>query len=763
MKIIDIQNIPVELKGFRQWCCYSRVWNNKKGKYDKIPISPVTSQKAQSNNPSTWCDYQTALNYATRGDIDGIGFMFDKASGIFGVDIDNCVDDKGMFTPVAQEIIHTMQSYTEMSPSGQGVHILAKGILPAAGRRKDKLEVYDSGRFFTVTGRHVPNTPTTVEERSVEIGMIHSKYIAKGKTEPERKSEQPKLPQLRGSLSGTDLIEKISKSKQGADFQALWAGNTSRHGNDDSAADMALANILAFWTGRDAGRMDNLFRQSGLYRPKWDERHYSNGMTYGAATIARAINDCQKIYDPEIYRKVELEIPQEVNAIPKQSNKPKPQKIVCECFSQEGQFIPPILAEEILKHYRFAYQYAQLFMYDSGVYRRIEPKFIQQICLKALDDRYRDTRGNEVAKYIQTKIYSPDPFFTNDIKYINVVNGLLEWQVDVLHDHTPKYRSSIQVPITYDPAAECPAIEKFFADVLPADCMEIVYEIFGYFLIPDVRMQKAFLLKSNGESGKSIFLSLLQEFLGRDNYASEALQSLADNRFRAANLAGKLANIFADIPNSAIEDTSIFKALVTGDEISAERKCKDPFSFRNTARLIFSCNELPRTRDNSHGFFRRWVIINFPNSFPAGSPQRDPYLLEKLITPTELSGLLNKAIKSLKRLMQRGEFVMPPSCQNAVDEYVFLNDSCKAFLNDCIEISEHERVQRSTLFEYYKRYCGVSELKPVRDRKFNERVREFFPLVQEVKSCGILFWNGIKVIDPTMLFTQDFSVRGQQE
>ena len=738
------------MKQLKQWCCFSLVWSDKKGKYDKIPINPVTGRKAQSNNPATWCDYQTAVNYTQRSDIDGLGFMFDKASEVFGVDIDGCVDDSGQFTQIAQEIIHAMQSYTEMSPSGRGIHVLAKGSLPPSGRRKGNLEMYDSGRFFTVTGQHIPGTPLTIENRTNEVKLIHGKYIASSQTLPAAM----KLPQ-RGSLSDLDLIEKITKSKQGQEFTQLWTGDTTRHGGDNSAADMALMNILAFWTGRDAARMDALFRQSGLYRAKWDEKHFSDGRTYGYATIQKAITDCRRVYDPEIYRKVELELPQEIT-IPKQPNKPRIQRIICECFSQEGQFIPPILAEEILKHYRFACQYAQLFIYDSGVYRRVETKYIQQICLNALDDRYRDTRGSEVAKYIITKLYSLEPFFTDDIKYINTLNGLLEWQSDTIHEHTPEYHSCIQIPVVYDPAAQCPAIEKFFADVLPNDCLELVYEIFGYFLIPDVRMQKAFLLKSNGESGKSIFLSLLQEFLGRDNYASEALQSLADNRFRAANLAGKLANIFADIPNSAIEDTSIFKALVTGDEISAERKCKDPFSFRNTARLIFSCNELPRTRDNSHGFFRRWVIINFPNSFPAGSPQRDPYLLEKLIKPPELSGLLNKSIDGLKRLMQRGEFAMPPSCKAAVEEYIFLNDSCKAFLNDCVELEEYEKIQRSTLYEYYKNYCRVSELKPVRDRKFNERVREIFPTIREIKVQGTLFWAGIKITNPLMLFTQDF-------
>lgn len=420
--------------------------------------------------------------------------------------------------------------------------------------------------------------------------------------------------------------------------------------------------------------------------------------------------------------------------------------VAIDFFNEDGQFVPPKLAEYLMIEHHFAVERGCLFVYQNGVYREIGPEFIKQRCLALLNDRYRDSRGNEVVNYIKTAKWTSEPFFDTTGKYINVLNGLIDWRSDppVLLPHTPEYHGEIQLPVVYDPNVDCPEIRKFFSDVLQPDCIELNEEMYGYCTIPDTRHQKAFLLKSGGESGKSVHLNLLGDFLGEDNISSESLQDLSENRFRKANLAGKLANIFADIPNKAIEDTDTFKALVVGDWITGERKGKDPFKFKNTARLIFSCNELPRTKDNSYGFFRRWVILDFPNTFPVGNPRRDPNLLDKLTTQTELSGLLNLAICGLKRLMRRGAFLVPLSATNALKEYLLSNDSAKAFFSEHVKLSPNDRVSRRRLYECYKHYCRENELLPVSERKFCAKVREAFPDVTETNYKERM-WGGIQV------------------
>ena len=290
----DISKIPQEMKALRQWICFKLEWNEKNKKWDKIPKNPLTGGGAMSNNPSTWTDFNTTLQCFSSGNFSGVGFMFTKESRIYGVDIDACFSN-GVMSPDAQDIINKMQSYTEWSPSKNGIHIIGKGILPPGGRRKGNFEMYDSGRFFTVTGCHVEGTPIEIYERTNEVAIIHSKYIAKSQPEPTPIRKQ--LPQSYTNISDAELIGKIIVSKQGFDFQSLWDGDTDKYNGDDSAADIALCNMLAFWTGRDAVRMDLLFRQSALYRQKWDERHFADGTTYGIHTITKAIKDCRNVYD----------------------------------------------------------------------------------------------------------------------------------------------------------------------------------------------------------------------------------------------------------------------------------------------------------------------------------------------------------------------------------------------------------------------------------------------------------------------------------
>lgn len=273
----NYKNIPAGLKDMKQWVCFKLEPNEKKGKPDKIPYDPRSGYRAKANDPATWCDYQTAVDAVKRGDYDGIGFEF--ANGVFGVDLDGVIKD-GKLTPEAQDIITTLDSYTEYSPSGTGAHILCKGTIPAKDRRKGNVEMYAAGRFFTVTGK-VLGQPKELNERTTQAAAVHAKYLAR---QEQRQTQQPRQEL---NMSDSELIGMACNGANGARFKALWNGDTSAYGGDHSRADQALINDLAYWTNGNAYRMDALFRQSGLMRPKWNERHGSD--TYGNITIAKAL------------------------------------------------------------------------------------------------------------------------------------------------------------------------------------------------------------------------------------------------------------------------------------------------------------------------------------------------------------------------------------------------------------------------------------------------------------------------------------------
>lgn len=263
-----------------QWVCFKLEWNADKSKHDKVPYNPVTGYKAKANDSTTWTDYETAAAAVQRGAYDGIGFEF--ANGIFGVDLDHVVNIDGTLTAEAQDIIDTLDSYTEYSPSGTGAHIICVGSIPPKDRRNGNVEMYSDGRFFTVTG-NVLGQPKEVQERTAAAATVHAKYLKRETPQPA----QPAPQKPKAITDTSDILSKAFSSKNGAAIRALYNGDTSANGGDQSAADQALINHLAYWTNGNAEQMDRLFRQSGLMRDKWDERHGAD--TYGRMTINKAL------------------------------------------------------------------------------------------------------------------------------------------------------------------------------------------------------------------------------------------------------------------------------------------------------------------------------------------------------------------------------------------------------------------------------------------------------------------------------------------
>jgi putative DNA primase/helicase len=294
MPSIYPDNIPQDLKDRAQWV----VWlAEKRGdKTTKVPYNPTTGEHASSTSPATWATFDTAWTRYQSGGIDGIGYVFSADDPYCGIDLDHCADDDGNATQEAIHIIQHLSSYTELSPSGKGAHIIVKAKLPPEGRRKGSIEMYDSGRYFTMTGNHWEGTPITVKDRQAELTQLHTKLFL---SQPVRVNEG--ATPMPVHLEDAAIIERARRAKNGADFDRLWNGNASAYHKDDgtpdaSAADMALANHLAFWTGGDPSRVDSLFRRSGLMRDKWDERHYADGRTYGQETVDKAIRNSTSFF-----------------------------------------------------------------------------------------------------------------------------------------------------------------------------------------------------------------------------------------------------------------------------------------------------------------------------------------------------------------------------------------------------------------------------------------------------------------------------------
>ena len=300
------ENIPAELKKEPRWVCWK--FEQRGGKTTKVPYTP-TGRRAKSNDPATWAAFDECRAAHEGGCFDGIGFQLD-GSGIVGVDIDHAKDAAGNWNTAAADITERLASYAEISPSGEGVHIFIKAV-KTGNKSKNAaagVEMYDTKRFFTVTGNLYREGLNAVQERQDALNEVYFKYLEPPQNEKATTGGEKHAAADFAPLDDSTIIELLEsgkaggqKSGRGAELAAYWRGNYLLYTDDLSAADLSLCNALAFWTQKDTAQMDRLFRQSGLYlldgrAEKWNTKHNSAGQTYGEMTIAAAVAACNVVY-----------------------------------------------------------------------------------------------------------------------------------------------------------------------------------------------------------------------------------------------------------------------------------------------------------------------------------------------------------------------------------------------------------------------------------------------------------------------------------
>ena len=271
------------------------------------------------------------------------------------------------------------------------------------------------------------------------------------------------------------------------------------------------------------------------------------------------------------------------------------------------KFMPGVLAEHMAESENVFYAAETYYVYRNGVYVEMPELEAQKLIRDKMIST--ETKMNQItdAEHQWRILVQKDLRELNANPFIiNLKNGLYNLQEDKLVEHTPDYYSTVQLNASYDPKAQCPRFKQYLKEVLDVDQIPLIQEMLGYFLVPITRAQKCFVIVGEGGAGKSqLLLVLNQVLLGSENVSNVSWQAL-NERFKTAELFGKLANIFADLPTKNIDDNGIFKALVGEDYLTVEKKNKNPFSFQSKARLLFSCNTIPRNLgDKSEGFYRR--------------------------------------------------------------------------------------------------------------------------------------------------------------
>lgn len=375
-------------------------------------------------------------------------------------------------------------------------------------------------------------------------------------------------------------------------------------------------------------------------------------------------------------------------------------------FDDSNRLKPETLALHLMEQDRFITMAdnGRIYRYDGGVYVADGEDFINSKILELLGDAGRQRHCIEVIHQVKNRTRIQRTDIQQDLKRICLLNGIYNRNTGQLEEHNPDEIFITQLPIEYDPKATCPAIDRFLSEVLRTDDIETVLELIGYCTVPDYSITKAVMFYGSGANGKSVLLNLISAFLGLFNISRISLQQISEDKHAAADLYGKLANIYPDIPDRAIRDQSGFKML-TGDEseVRAERKYEHSFNFKNVARLIFSANDLPKVENDSNAFFRRWLLVSFPNTFEG--EKADKRLIDKLATPEELAGLFNKVIPYLDQLLNNGDFTGSGTTEDVKREYIIESDPVAAFVDECVYTVTEEETVKTDLHIAYKEWC----------------------------------------------------------
>lgn len=395
---------------------------------------------------------------------------------------------------------------------------------------------------------------------------------------------------------------------------------------------------------------------------------------------------------------------------------------------------PGLLALYLAKEQSLFYRSPWYYEYEGGVYRQADEDRVRRLIQEKMLPRYtRITQITDTEEQLRLQINKDRSAINPNPHIINLLNGLYNIEDGTLSPHTMEYLSTVQLPVNYDENAECPKFIKFLTNAMCGDSEQValIQEILGYILIPITKAQKSFLFAGAPAAGKSVLLHVVKEILlGHDNVSHISWQALND-RFSKAELDGKLANIFADLPTKNIEDNGIFKSVVGEDYVTVEEKFKKPKPLLSTARMIFSCNCIPKNYgDKSEGFYRRLIIITFNRTVP--EQDRNPYLLDEL--RAEADGIFMFALEGLKRLKGADyKFSMAQTNIDALQRYREESDSVLSFVKDCCELKPDKAIGSTELYHIYRAYCEESGMKAYSQKTFVQQLTVAYPDITRAK------------------------------
>ena len=752
------RNIPEELKQKGLFCVWRR--EKRKGNMTKVPYQR-NGYGASTTERRHFCGFEEAVRLSKKYDGIGIG-VFD---GYSAVDIDHCVKN-GKLSEMALDIINTMNSYTEYSPSGEGVRIIFKASpfdydkeKYYINNSKIRLEVYVSGctnKFVTLTGNVIRNVP--VAERTAEIRRVLESYMLR----PQRVNQQPEelCSQIGSLLSDNEVLEKAMVSKNSAKFGALWNGDFL--GKSHSEADLALCSMLAFWCGGDTAQMDRLFRKSAQYRQKWERDDYRE------ETLRKAVNGCTEFYSPtgcpgsqcgfgEIgltKRRANAasergsdgiaQIEQSLRELDAASRCPQTDigagRLFADCFKGSLRYVRErkswffyengvwsedvgsLIAMEKLKELADALMHYALTIQDE----RVRKEFIR-FCTRwqARHNREVFLKDAQSVHPISASVFDVDPYV------FNCKNGTLRLDTMTFSPHDPDDFLTKISDVTYDPEARCERFERFIGEITEdVQKARFLQKALGYGLSGDTQFECMFIMYgATTRNGKGTLCESVLKVLGKYGCTSrpETLSVKINPNSTApsediARLAGiRFVNI-SEPGKGLVLNAAQVKTMTGNDTINARFLRENSFDYKPQFKLYVNTNYLPTVTDMTLFSGGRVMIIPFDRHFDEG--EQDRTLKREFAKPENRSAILNWLIEGYCLLQKEG-LEQPEAVQKATEGYRDESDKIKCFADDCLVQDDTQEVRTSSVYQRYKDWCYDSGQHCENMRNFNQALRTF--------------------------------------
>ncbi len=408
------------------------------------------------------------------------------------------------------------------------------------------------------------------------------------------------------------------------------------------------------------------------------------------------------------------------------------------------------IAREINRMFFFAtpIELDEVHVYREGVYVKCEAwlkQMLQKVWSASRLSQVKpvtDQKINEIIKALRKLTYVPISNF-DPAGFVCLKNGIFNLRTFSFEPHNPEILFLKKLNIIYNPNAKSDEWDRFLEQVVDKKYHDVLYEFIGYCFLSDNRFEKALFIVGPRGSGKSTFLSVIQKIF-ENHYSAMSLQRITSYRFALGSMYDKFINIYSDLPVEELKDTSIFRELVSGDPIEVEIKYKQPFSFVLKCKLIFSANQLPKTLEKNMAFFRRLIIVPFPNTIHEN--QRDPDLKLKFDNDDVRSHIFNKAIEGLKQLLQNKRFSYEVTEEEIADYYEKASDPIAEFIDQHIVLDQNSVIRPHELYEKFIEFCKRHSYSQMSIQSFSIEMRSRLPIQKKIRK-GYPYWVGIKYVE----------------